>query len=87
MAEKFAGAIALDIRDSRPDWEAFLDRKAPADAPNVLVILYDDTGCAAWSTYGGRIKMPTLDRLAAERADVFAVAHHVGVLADAVLPS
>ena len=33
--------------------------------PNV-VILYDDTGCAAWSTYGGRINMPTLDRLASQ---------------------
>jgi arylsulfatase A-like enzyme len=28
------------------------------------VILYDDTGLAAWSPYGGRINMPTLDRLA-----------------------
>jgi len=30
----------------------------------VLVILYDDTGQAAWSPYGGRINMPTLDQLA-----------------------
>lgn len=66
MTEKFNGKIALDIRDSTPDWDAFLDQKAPKDAPNVLVILYDDTGCAAWSTYGGRINMPTLDRLAAD---------------------
>jgi len=66
MAIQFNGKIALDIRDSTPDWDAFLDRKAPKDAPNVLVILYDDTGCAAWSTYGGRINMPTLDRLASQ---------------------
>jgi arylsulfatase A-like enzyme len=66
MKEKFNGKIALDIRDSTPDWDAFLDKKAPKDAPNVLVILYDDTGCAAWSTYGGRINMPTLDRLASQ---------------------
>jgi arylsulfatase A-like enzyme len=64
MAGQFNGKIALDIRDSEPDWGAFLDQKAPPDAPNVLVILYDDTGCAAWSTYGGRSNMPTLDRLA-----------------------
>ena len=64
MARPFQGTIDLDIRDSKPDWEAFLDTKTPKDAPNVLVILYDDTGCAAWSTYGGRINMPTLDRLA-----------------------
>jgi arylsulfatase A-like enzyme len=31
-----------------------------------LVVLYDDTGMAAWSPYGGRINMPTMDRLAAD---------------------
>ncbi len=31
----------------------------------MLVVLYDDTGYAAWSPYGGRINMPTMDRLAA----------------------
>lgn len=64
MAREFQGVITEDIRDSTPDWDAFLDAKAPAGAPNVLVILYDDTGQAAWSPYGGRISMPTLDRLA-----------------------
>jgi arylsulfatase A-like enzyme len=64
MPRPFKGDIKLDVRDSKPDWGAFLDDKAPKDAPNVLVILYDDTGQAAWSPYGGRINMPTLDRLA-----------------------
>jgi len=64
MPKKFKGVIDLDIRDSKPDWDAFLQTKAPKNAPNVLVILYDDTGQAAWSAYGGRIEMPTLDRLA-----------------------
>lgn len=64
MPRSFEGTINLDIRDSKPDWDAFLEGKAPKDAPNVLVILYDDTGQAAWSPYGGRIEMPTLDRLA-----------------------
>jgi arylsulfatase len=64
MSSPFKGQILLDVRNSKPDWEAFLDTKAPHDAPNVLVILYDDTGQAAWSAYGGRIEMPTLDRLA-----------------------
>lgn len=64
MARSFKGKIALDVRDSKADWDAFLDNRAPKDAPNVLVILYDDTGQAAWSPYGGRIEMPTLDRLA-----------------------
>jgi arylsulfatase len=64
MAKPFKGSINLDIRDSTPDWEAFLTEKAPTGSPNVLVVLYDDTGQAAWSPYGGRIDMPTLDRLA-----------------------
>ena len=64
MSRPFKGTINLDIRKSKPDWDAFLDAKAPKDAPNVLVILYDDTGQAAWSPYGGRINMPTMDRLA-----------------------
>ena len=64
MRPPFKGTISLDIRDSKPDWQAFLDPKAPKDAPNVLVILYDDTGQAAWSPYGGRINMPTMERLA-----------------------
>lgn len=64
MARQFNGVINLDIRNSKADWEAFLPKKAPKDAPNVLVILYDDTGCAAGSAYGGRINMSTFDRLA-----------------------
>jgi arylsulfatase len=60
----FKGVMKLDIRDSKPDWGPFTPKKAPAGAPNVLVILYDDTGLAAWSPYGGRINMPTMDRLA-----------------------
>jgi arylsulfatase len=61
----FNGVIKLDIRDSKEDWTPFTPKKAPAGAPNFLFILYDDTGQAAWSTYGGRINMPTLDKLAA----------------------
>ncbi|HEV8507185.1 MAG TPA: arylsulfatase [Chitinophagaceae bacterium] len=63
-SNQFGGKIQLDIRDSKPDWPFFLEKKAPKGAPNVLVILYDDTGQAAWSPYGGRISMPTLDKLA-----------------------
>lgn len=60
----FKGTIKLDVRDSNPDWKPFTPRKAPAGAPNILYILYDDTGMAAWSPFGGRINMPTLEKLA-----------------------
>jgi arylsulfatase len=63
-ATGFKGVIKLDVRDSKEDWAPFTPKKAPAGAPNFLFILYDDTGLAAWSPYGGRINMPTLDRLA-----------------------
>lgn len=64
-AVPFKGKIALDVRESVEDWTPFLPKTAPKGAPNILFILYDDTGIAAWSTYGGRINMPTLDRIAA----------------------
>jgi len=60
----FNGVIKLDIRDSKPDWEPYLPPKAPEGAPNVLIVLYDDTGQAAWQPYGGAINMPTLQKLA-----------------------
>jgi arylsulfatase len=61
---EFKGKIALDVRDSEPDWAPYTPKAAPEGAPNILFILYDDTGLGAWSTYGGSINMPTLDRLA-----------------------
>ncbi|UBH05351.1 putative arylsulfatase AtsA [Leucobacter sp. Psy1] len=63
---EFAGEIRLDVRDSVPDWAPYELQSAPDGAPNVLIILFDDTGMASWSPYGGRINMPTLDRLAAD---------------------
>ncbi|MGE0119698.1 MAG: arylsulfatase [Dongiaceae bacterium] len=65
MARKpFKGVIKLDIRDSKPDWEPYTLARAPEGAPNVLIVLYDDTGLAAWSPFGGGINMPTLQKLA-----------------------
>ncbi len=62
---EFKGKIALDVRDSESDWTPYTPKSAPEGAPNVLFILYDDTGLGAWSPYGGAINMPTLDKLAA----------------------
>jgi arylsulfatase len=38
--------------------------KAPAGAPNVVIVLIDDLGFGAPSTFGGPISMPALDQLA-----------------------
>ena len=62
--EGFDGKIELDVRDSVADWKPFELKRAPEGAPNVLIVLYDDTGLAAWSPYGGRINMPVLQKLA-----------------------
>src|SRR5215510_14085174 len=64
MTTPFKGVIKLDVRDSKPDWTPYTLKRAPAGAPNILIVLYDDTGLAAWSPFGGRINMPTLQKLA-----------------------
>jgi arylsulfatase A-like enzyme len=63
-AKPFKGVIDIDVRKSTPDWEPYTPVVAPEGAPNILLILYDDTGLAAWSPFGGRINMPTLQKLA-----------------------
>ncbi len=52
----------LDARNVKPPPR--FDVKAPQGAPNVVVILIDDLGFGAPSTFGGPISMPTLDQLA-----------------------
>ena len=52
----------LDVRDTKPPKPFKVT--APKDAPNVVIILIDDLGFGATSTYGGPIKTPTMDRLA-----------------------
>ncbi|MCV9937352.1 arylsulfatase [Boseaceae bacterium BT-24-1] len=39
-------------------------QRLPANAPNILIIMLDDTGPALPSTYGGPINTPTLSRVA-----------------------
>ncbi len=47
MTKPFKGTINIDIRDSQPDWEPYEQPKAPEGAPNVLFIVWDDTGYGA----------------------------------------
>ena len=44
MAPEYRGTIALDVRDSKPDWAPYLPPRAPAGAPNVLFLAWDDLG-------------------------------------------
>ncbi len=52
----------LDVRQVKTP--PHLEVKAPAAAPNVVIVLIDDLGFGATSTFGGPIATPTLDRLA-----------------------
>jgi arylsulfatase len=63
MAKQFNGVINLDIRDSQPDWTPYMPPKAKRGAPNVLYIIWDDTGIAAWDVFGGMIEMPNMKRI------------------------
>ena len=59
---KFQGIIGQTYKDSTPDKIPIIT--APAGAPNVLFIVIDDAGFGDWSTFGGQIPTPNLDRLA-----------------------
>ncbi|MCC6321209.1 MAG: arylsulfatase [Phycisphaerales bacterium] len=52
----------LDARNTTPPPR--FEVKAPAKAPNVLIILIDDMGFGQSSAFGGPVQMPTLERLA-----------------------
>jgi arylsulfatase len=55
-------STVLDARDTKPP--ARFEVKAPAGAPNVIVVLVDDMGFGMPSAFGGPLRMPTADELA-----------------------
>ncbi len=61
-AKPFAGKIGTTYADSTPAFP--IPVTAPTGAPNVVLILTDDIGFGAASTFGGPIPTPNLDRLA-----------------------
>jgi arylsulfatase len=63
IAEPKRPAITeIDVRKAKmpPRFEV----RAPAKAPNVVIVLIDDMGFGVPSTFGGPVPMPTLDKLA-----------------------
>ncbi len=61
---KFGGEIELNAAQSTPWWAPRV--VPPKGAPNVLLILIDDEGYGAPSTFGGVIPTPALDAVAAQ---------------------
>lgn len=62
---EFKGRIGKTYKDSDPP-QFPQPVKAPKGAPNVVLILLDDTGFGQYSTFGGGVPSPTMDKLAAE---------------------
>jgi arylsulfatase A-like enzyme len=61
----FKGSVGRTYLDSDPP--QFPQRvQAPKGAPNVVLILIDDVGFGQFSTFGGGVPSPTMDKLAAE---------------------
>ena len=54
--------VALTVEDVPP--HVFPTRRAPEGAPNVVIVLLDDVGFGASSTFGGLVPTPRLDELA-----------------------
>jgi len=59
---QYPHSTALDVRNATPPPR--FEVKAPANAPNVLIVLIDDMGFGQSSAFGGPIHMPTVERLA-----------------------
>jgi arylsulfatase A-like enzyme len=59
---KFGGVIKEKVSESKPWWPPRV--VPPKGAPNVLLIMTDDVGFGAPSTFGGVIPTPSMDRIA-----------------------
>lgn len=61
----FTGEIGRTFKDSDP--ATFPQPiQPPQEAPNIVLILLDDVGFGQFSTFGGGVPSPTMDRLAKE---------------------
>jgi arylsulfatase A-like enzyme len=62
---QYVGLTTYDAKDPATKFPPITPLRPPKGAPNVLIILLDDVGFAASSTFGGPINTPTAERLAA----------------------
>jgi arylsulfatase A-like enzyme len=60
------GLTTYDAKDPATSFPPIEPLRPPAGAPNVLVVLIDDTGFGAASVFGGPVNTPTAERLAAQ---------------------
>src|SRR5512143_305505 len=58
---QYPHSTVLDVRNATPPPR--FEVKAPAVAPNILIVLIDDMGFGQSSAFGGPLTMPTVERL------------------------
>jgi arylsulfatase A-like enzyme len=61
----YTGPIGYDAKDADSAFPPIRALRPPTGAPNVLVVMLDDVGFGASSAFGGVVRTPTADRLAA----------------------
>jgi arylsulfatase A-like enzyme len=59
------GKVGPTMQESVHKWRK-APKRLPKDAPNILIVMFDDAGFGQADTFGGEIHTPTLTRLAEE---------------------
>ena len=78
----FAGLTTYDAKDPDTSFPPIEPVRPPQGAPNVLVVLLDDVGFGASSTFGGRDRHAERRPARRGRTEVQPLPHHGAVLAD-----
>jgi Sulfatase len=60
----YRGTVVYDAKSPDASFPPIVPTEPPDAAPNVLVVLIDDTGFGASSVFGGPVNMPVAERLA-----------------------
>ena len=60
MVEDFKGKIGRTVAESEPWWP----EKGKGKAPNIVTVVFDDTGWSDFGCYGSEVRTPTIDALA-----------------------
>ncbi|MFC0453194.1 arylsulfatase [Rhodococcus jostii] len=63
---EYTGTVTYDATDPDTSYPPIRRLLPPDGAPNVLVILVDDTGFGASSSFGGPVETPNFERVAAQ---------------------
>ena len=82
--EAFDGVIGRTFAESKPWWPPPKYRTA---APNVVMVVLDDTGFSHLGCYGSTLETPNIDALAAGGAALHRLPHHRPLFAEPRLPA